>query len=515
MTKAACSCKGKFSKFLVDVRKWRVSKSHRIYNTLMDRDDIYYKAMLSKDYRFDGKFYVAVKTTGIYCRPICPAKPKRENIEFFTDAYSAEKAGYRPCLRCHPEFSPDSMTWPGKSPVVQRALQLISQNGMIECDVEAFAQQFHISSRHLRRLFETEVGLSPKQISDLHRLNFAHKLICETQLELTQVALTSGFSSLRRFNDAFKKRYHNPPRLIRKSQSKSSENVFTLPIAYRPPLDWKSLLLYYSKHQIPFIEEVSEVSYQRVFKESGSMGLFHVENNEKKAQLELKVYCQDPKVLFPIVNRVRKMFDLNSDPLLISNQFSHFPFLMQLGEEFPGLRIARGWDAFEVAVGTILGQVISIRQASKLMGDLVQNYGEKIPHPLTHEQTFLFPTPEILEEASLDEIKTTTARKNAIRALCHALLNKKISFSESQDPKNFKSQLRAIKGIGNWSAEYISLRGLGDTNAFPKDDLILKRALQLNAHHFDLTQIEPWQGYLAVYLWKKYADTLSKARKKT
>ena len=350
----------------------------------MDKDDIYYKAMLSKDYRFDGKFYVAVKTTGIYCRPICPARPKRENIEFFTDSLSAEKAGYRPCLRCHPEFSPDSMAWPGKSAVVQRALQLISQNVMFDMNMETFAKQLGVGSRHLRRLFEKEMGLSPKKISDLHRLNFARKLISETHLGLTTVAMTAGFSSLRRFNDAFKKRYHIPPRIVRKSKSLMTETVFTLHMAYRPPLDWKSLLLYYSKHQIPFIEDVSDSHYQRIFKVGSSIGLFAVQNNERKAQLELKVHCQDPKVLFTVVNRVRKMFDLNSDPLLISNQFSLFPFLTQLWEDFPGLRIAKGWDPFEIAVGTILGQVVSVKQASRLMSDLVQSYGEKIYHPLTN-----------------------------------------------------------------------------------------------------------------------------------
>lgn len=480
----------------------------------MDRDDIYYKAMLSRDYRFDGKFYVAVKTTGIYCRPICPAKPKRENIEFFTDSFSAEKAGYRPCLRCHPEFSPDSMAWPGKSTIVQRALQLISQNVMFDMNVEIFAKQLKMSSRHLRRLFEKEMGLSPKKISDLHRLNFALKLISETSLELTAVAMSAGFGSLRRFNDAFKKRYHLSPSVVRKSKLPMAENVFTLHLAYRPPFDWKDLLRFYSKHHIPFVEEVSDSHYQRVFKVDSSIGLFSLQNDEKKAQLELKVYCHDPKVLFTIVNRVRKMFDLNSDPLLISNQFSIFPFLNQLWEEFPGLRIAKGWDPFEIAVGTILGQVVSVKQASRLMGDLVKNYGEKIYHPLTNAETFLFPTPEVLVKASLDEIKTTGQRKKTIKELCQSLIEKKISFAEYQEPEDFKKQLKTLKGIGNWSAEYISLRGLGETNAFPKDDLILKRALSLNFQLFDPNLLEPWRGYLAVYLWKKYAEILSKQRVK-
>lgn len=480
----------------------------------MKKEDIYYKAMLSRDYRFDGKFYVAVKTTGIYCRPICPAKPKRENIEFFNSSLAAEKAGYRPCLRCHPEFSPDSLTWPGKSAVVQRALLLISQNATFEINIEEFAKQLGIGSRHLRRLFEQEIGLSPKQISDMHRLNFAQKLITETHLKLTTIAMSTGFGSLRRFNDAFKKRYNHPPRILRKQNPSIKDNVFTFHIAYRPPFDWKNLLHYYSKHQIPFIENVSEMEYQRVFKIGPTVGLFKVTNDAKKAQLEIKIHCQDPKVLFTVVNRVRKMFDLDSDPILIRNQFAVSPFLTQLWREFPGLRIAKGWNPFEIAVGTILGQVVSVSQASRLMGDLVRYYGEKVIHPLTNEETFFFPTPKILSEASLKEIKTTTQRKKAIRELSQNLVDKKISFDEYQSIDIFKKHLRTIKGIGSWSAEYISLRGLGDTNAFPVEDLILKRALKLNSENFDPSQIEPWKGYLAIYLWKKYAELLSKQRRK-
>ncbi len=477
----------------------------------MDPQDIYYEAMLARDYRFDGKFYVAVKTTGIYCRPICPAKPKRENVEFFDNALAAEKAGYRPCLRCHPEFSPEHPTWSGKSQVVQKALQLISQNVMFEISVEELAGQLHVSSRHLRRLFEEEVGLSPKQISDIHRLNFANKLIRETNLELTQVALASGFESLRRFNDAFKKRYRLSPREIRKAKGSKTEAVFTLHLSYRPPFDWGALLQYYASHQIPYLENVTLDSYERVFGEGGSIGAFTVYNNEKTAQLELQIVCQDPKMLFIAVNKVRQMFDLDSDPLLIGNQFSAFPFLNALWEEFPGLRIASGWDPFQIAIGTILGQVISITQASKLMRELVRVYGQPIKHPITGEPSFLFPTPERLSEASLNEIKTTAQRKEAIRQLSRALVNKEINFSEIQSTKEIKEQLLKIKGIGSWSAEYICLRGFGDTDAFPKDDLVLKRALKAVGHHFDASQIAPWQGYLAVYLWKKFGQVKKEA----
>lgn len=480
----------------------------------MDKDDMYYRAMLSRDYRFDGKFFVGVKTTGIYCRPICPAKPKRENVEFFSNALSAEKAGYRPCLRCHPEFSPESTGWAGKSALVQRALSLISQNAMFERDIEAFADKLGVSSRHLRRLFDEEVGLSPKKISDHHRLNFARKLTIDTNLDLTTIALSSGFLSLRRFNDAFKKRYKVAPRTLRKNKLPMKEHEYTLHLSYRPPFDWETLLHYYSIHRIPFIEEVTDTYYKRHFKIGSSLGHVILQNDPDKGQIELKVYTQDPKILFTLSNRVQKMLDLNSDPILIRNQFGSNPFLKELWNEFPGLRIGKGWDPFEIAIGTILGQVVSVKQASHLMGELVKQYGEKVKHPITEEEALLFPSPEVLMNASLDEIKTTTSRKQAIRELSKKVHAGLITFHEYQDPETFKKELRKIPGIGAWSSEYIALRALGDTNAFPKDDLIIKRALNSTSHHYDLSQLEPWKGYLAIYLWKKYAGTHTKPKGK-
>ena len=481
----------------------------------MDEKEVFYRAMLSRDYRFDGKFFIGVKTTGIYCRPICPAKPKFENVEFFPDAFSAEKAGYRPCLRCHPEYSPETISWPGKSLIVQKALALISENVMFEMDVETFAKKLNVSARHLRRVFKEELGLSPKQVSDTHRLNFAYKLTNETHLPLTEVALASGFDSLRRFNDAFKKRYGHPPKLARKSKGSNEETTFNLYISYRPPFDWDSLLHYYSRHQIPYLETVTGNAYERVFKAKGKLGVIMVKHNAVKNQIHLKVHSQDSTVLFTLVNHVKNMFDLNSDPLLISNHFSENPFLDGLWKEFPGLRIARGWDPFEIAIGTILGQVVSVEQATRLMKALMENYGEKIKHPLTNETCYLFPTPEVLAKASLDEIKTTSQRKEAIKELSLALVENRISFKEREHLEAVKKSLQAIKGIGNWSCEYIALRAFGDTNAFPKDDLILKRALTLKKGSFDLSKIQPWRGYLAIYLWKKYAHSLSKQKGKT
>jgi AraC family transcriptional regulator of adaptative response / DNA-3-methyladenine glycosylase II len=471
---------------------------------VMNEEDIFYKAFLSRDSRFDGKFYVGVKTTKIYCRPICPARPKRQNVEFFLEALSAEKAGYRPCLRCHPPSSTPSSAYSGKSAVVSRVLRVLTNQGMGDKGEDYFAEQFGLSARHLRRLFREEIGLTPQKIWDNNRLNFALKLLAETKLSITRIALEAGFSSLRRFNDAFKKCYKQPPSSMRKKNlSHSSHENIILKLTYHPPLDWPHLINHFKNHFIPYIESISENSYERVFKIGNSIGTLSVEADSRYPYLKLQIACHDTKVLFEVANRVRKMFDLDSDPLLIANQFaSHLP-LSLLWKQWPGLRLANGWDPYETAICAILGQGITMKYASQLIGHLVLYYGEKIFHLVTQEERYLFPLPEILAKASLHEIKTTQIRKAAIRMLSQKILQQEISLSPAQAPEEFKKSLLGIQGIGPWTTEYISLRALADTDAFPATDLILKRALRLNPS-LDLSCIRPWRGYAAVYLWKKY-----------
>src|SRR5918999_1180009 len=215
----------------------------------------FYEAMLARDYRFDGKFFVAVKTTGVYCRPICPARPKRQNVEFFPDAASAELAGYRPCLRCRPECAPLSPAWWGKKAVVQRALKLIARNEFHQTNEDQFAGRLGLSGRHLRRLFDEEIGQTPKQIADNNRLNFARKLIVETEMPIMTVARTAGFASLRRFNDAFQRRFRRAPSQLRRLRSKTdSKDGIELKLSFRPPYDWQTLIRFYQSHPIPGVE---------------------------------------------------------------------------------------------------------------------------------------------------------------------------------------------------------------------------------------------------------------------
>ncbi|HVJ63632.1 MAG TPA: AlkA N-terminal domain-containing protein [Bdellovibrionota bacterium] len=481
----------------------------------MSRDNAFYEAMLARDYRFDGKFFVGVKTTGIYCRPICPARPKRENVEFFVDALGAERAGYRPCLRCRPESAPLSPAWHGKSAVVQRALRSIADEGFFDSGEERFAERFGVSARHLRRLFVDEVGQTPKQIAFNNRLNFARKLITESRLPMTKVAFTAGFTSLRRFNDAFKKRFERSPTQIRREQKTTRPSGgIELSLSYRPPLDWEHLLEFFRSHRIPGIENVDGNTYERVFRAGDGVGALRVRPDTERPQLLLEVFVEDPRHLFAVVQRVRRSFDLNSDPLLVANEFRTNKFLDSLAHKYPGLRVAQRWDPFETAVCTILGQLVSVEQASRLVGQLVAHYGERVVHPISGSKAFLFPTPERLVGASLDEVKTTATRKRSILEIAELVHRGSLDFTFPQSPGASREKLLRVAGVGAWSSEYVHLRGLGDTDAFPATDLILRRALEMHPG-FDVRDVSPWRAYAAIYLWRHYAAELSRKKRKT
>jgi AraC family transcriptional regulator of adaptative response / DNA-3-methyladenine glycosylase II len=483
----------------------------RAYSNLFLMKD-FYQALLARDHRFDGKFFVAVKTTGVYCRPICPARPKRENVVFFSDAASAEAAGYRPCLRCRPECAPLSPAWSGKRAVVQRALKLIAANEFGGYGEEEFARRFGLSARHLRRLFEAAIGRTPKQIADANRLNFARRLIVETAVPIRSVARSAGFASLRRFNDAFKKRFERAPSQLRKARSKSAAaGGIELTLAYRPPYDWQSLIEFYRNHPIPGVERIAENSFERIFRLAGKIGSLRVQPVGGKPQLKLTVMADDPRLLFQVVHRVRRMFDLDSDPMLVAESFARSPLLAQLVDRFPGLRVPGAWDPFETAVCTILGQVVSADQRASLVAELVRDYGEAIVHPVTGEKANLFPGPEVLANADLNAIRTSVARREAVRDFSRRVLRGMISLSEAQDPSQFRKALIEVDGLGAWSAEYISLRSIGDTDAFPRTDLILKRALALHPD-LDVDSVRPWRAYAAMYLWKEFARTLSRRK---
>lgn len=487
------------------------SSSKQGYSGPMNRDDVFYQAMLARDARFDGKFFVGVKTTGIYCRPICPAKPKRENVEFFPNHHAAEKAGYRPCLRCRPESAPQSPAWVGKSALVRRAVRMIDRQESLDFDEEQFANLFGVSARHLRRLFIAEIGKTPKQLSFENRLNLARKLITETALPMTEIAFASGFRSIRRFNAAFKDRFKKNPTEVRRHRI-PLENVIRLSLSYRPPYDFQGLLQFYRAHQMGPLERIDEDTYTRVLYFNGKTGTVTVRNQTEESCLISEIDFPDTTMIHAIVTRVRSMFDLDSDPVLVANALESVPAIKKILKKHPGIRLPSGWDPFEVAVSAILGQLVSIERGRSLVKDLID---------LTGEDTFekhgqhirLFPSPAKVWLSDLSSLKTTQKRKDTLKLFARSVAEGTLTLDPAQDMDQFYRAVLAIPGIGPWTAHYMALKALKHTDAFPETDLVLARALEIVGPE-NSQKVSPWRGYLAALLWREYTGKLNRRSKK-
>jgi AraC family transcriptional regulator of adaptative response / DNA-3-methyladenine glycosylase II len=468
--------------------------------------------MLARDHRFDGKFFVGVKTTGIYCRPICPAKPKRENVEFFKSSIEAEKSGYRPCLRCHPESAPRSPVWIGTSAIVQRAIKVLHAQNAIDFSEDLFAEQFGVSARHLRRLFIEEIGKTPKQLSFENRLALARKLITETPLSMTEIAFASGFKSIRRFNDAFKDRFKRSPSEIRRSPI-ASERGLKITLPYRPPFDFGAILHFYRSHQMGNLEWFGPSSMHRIVAMDGKVGQIGISNDGANSRLILEIDFPDYSKIHSIVSRVRTLFDLDSDPILIANHLEKDPKIKALLKKHPGLRLPSGWDPFEVAISSILGQLVSVERGRALVSDLIEMLGKDTGIQINGKSIKLFPTAQDIAGSTLEGLKTTTARKRTLIAFSKEIATGNLNLEPTQDVSSFTEKLLSIPGIGPWTASYIALKGLRHADAFPETDLILARTAEFHPKQI-VEQMSPWRGYLAILFWREYADTLKKTKGK-
>lgn len=480
---------------------------------MTNSNDIFYEAMTARDYRFDGKFFVGVKTTGIYCRPICPAKPKRENVEFFQNAIQAESAGYRPCKRCHPESAPMSALWIGKSDIVRRAARMLYDKDFFHLNEDEFASRFHISARHLRRLFTDEIGKTPLELAHSFRLNLSSKLIKETSMPVSDIAFASGFQSLRRFNDAFKKRFQRSPTEYRSANPKESSGI-RISLPYRPPYDFSAILNFYRVHQIGNLESFTDHSMTRIFELDGTVGSFTITADGVNHSLIADIEFADRTKLYEIVHRLRSMFDLDSDPILIANALEGAADLEALWKKHPGVRLPSGWEPFEIAISTILGQLVSLERARVMTADLIEiagrDTGLKTPDGKAIK---LFPTPEEILRADLNPLKSTNARKQALVSFSQLVHDKVIRLDSAQDPQEFMEKVLAVKGIGPWTANYMTLKALRNVDSFPATDLILQRALEFHPIAV-IDSTRPWRGYMAALLWREYYHLLSKSRGK-
>jgi AraC family transcriptional regulator of adaptative response / DNA-3-methyladenine glycosylase II len=454
------------------------------------------RARLARDARFDGRFFIGVTSTGIYCRPVCPAPPpKASNVRYYPSAAAAAEAGFRPCLRCRPEASPGTPAWLGASASVSRALKLIAESALDDGGVEDLAGRLGLGSRHLRRLFLRYLGATPVAVAQTRRVHFAKKLIDETSLPMTQVALAAGFGSIRRFNATFRKLYGRTPRDLRLAAARPPNGhdagQYTFRLGYRPPYDWKSLIEFLAARATPGVEAVSQDSYRRAISLDGRAGTIVVSPVAAKNHLELQVRFPDPAALFRIVERVRKIFDLGADPAEVARRLKRDPRLKPMVNAHPGLRVPGCWDGFELAVRAILGQQVSVRAATTMAGRLAAELGSK----QFECDCVLFPSAATLSKADLTRIGVTKQRAASIRALAEAVTRGEIVFDGSLDPKQFERKITALPGIGPWTAQYVAMR-LGEPDAFPAGDLYLRDF----ARGSDAWR--PWRAYAAMYLWK-------------
>ncbi len=466
---------------------------------------MFYNAMLSRDHRFDGRFFTGVKTTGIYCRPICPApKPKFKNVEFYHTAASAETNGFRPCKRCRPDSSPNTPIWAGTSATVSHALQLIDNGYLDEHNVTQLGNTLGVGDRQLRRLFKTHLGASPHAIALTRRLDFARKLIDETTLSMTNIAFASGFESIRRFNDAVKKRFDENPSDLRKSarisqKGNNNKNRMTLQLPYRPPLDWQTLLNYLKGRETTGVEVIENNRYCRSICSGKSHGFIMVTPSIKESHLALTVQIDDTVGLMDIVRRVRRIFDLDADLMCITGHLKRDPVLSGVISSFPGLRVPGGWDNFEIAVRTVIGQHISVRAANTVTRRLVERCGMEVVGSFIPGVTHLFPGPGDIVSADLGGIGLPGKRVETLLELASRVISGEVVLEGGVHPGLVKRGLMEIPGIGRWTAEYIAMRALREPDAFPGTDLVLKRKVEARSLNPELWR--PWRAYAAVYLW--------------
>ena len=473
--------------------------------------EIYRRARLSRDPRFDGKFFIAVRTTRIFCRPVCPARsPKEENIDYYPSAAAALQAGFRPCLRCRPE-SWGTPAWDGTSTTVLRALRLIAEGALDAAaessGVDTLAERLGIGSRHLRRLFFQHLGATPIAVAQAQRLLSAKKLIDETTLPLTTIAIAARYGSIRRFNAAFRATYGRSPRELRRGSNRTSgSGLCALQLRFRPPYDYDALLNFLAKRAIAGVEHIQGDAYRRTFVLDGEPGWLEVQPRAAHA-LTLRVEFVRPARLLQVVSRVRRMFDLDADPLAINSSLQRDPLLARLVRARPGLRVAGAWDAFELGVRAILGQQVSVAGASTLTARVAARFGHPVPFQI-EGLTCTFPTAEELVAADL-AIGIPASRAEAIREFARAAAAESLAFDGARDASACVDRLCAIRGLGPWTAQYIAMRALSDPDAFPAGDLALQRAIGIKTtagleRHAE--RWRPWRAYAAMHVWQGAHD---------
>lgn len=461
------------------------------------------KIIKRRDSRYDGRFYFGVKTTRVYCRPVCPAKPKPENIRIFKSTSEAEKNGYRPCKRCHPDLAPTSKLLDGTLSTVSRALRIINDSTDDDLNINQLADSLGVSDRHLRRLFDEHLGASPIEVMITQRLHLAKQLVQATKLPIIDIVFASGFQSVRRFNEAFKARFHSAPLHFRKNNSIKKNDGLILKVPIRLPYDWPYITSYLRKHECYGLESVTEDNkYQRFVPNNIGFGVVTVSHNSTQDYLSVNLVDVPANQIRNILARIKNLFDTEANP-------KDLPSNDQLKPK--GIRSPGSFDPFEVAVSIVLSQLVSTKHAKTNLKTLVQKFGRLIAR-INSQEIYEFPSPQVLKNSSVEVIGITTIKAQAIRQLSRGFDQGEIKFNSHSDFSEAYKDLISIKGIGHWTATMIGMRCLGDPDAFPKGDLIIQRAVEEK-----LVNQANWsssRAYLTHVLWRDYGKQLSKSEKR-
>jgi len=479
-----------------------------------------YQALKTRDERFDGRIFVGVTSTGIYCRPVCPARPaKPEHCRFFASAAAAQEAGFRPCLRCRPETAPELGPWRGTCNTVSRGLALIAQGDLDgnEANIDSLAERLGVGGRQLRRLFQQHLGASPIAVAQTRRLLFAKQLIHETHLPMSHVALAAGYGSIRRFNETFRALYNRPPSVLRRARksertsgSQSNTGV-TVRLRYRAPYDWHSMLSYLAARAVEGIERVEGERYARTVMRHGAVGTVEISHLPEDGALRAIIHLSNVRALPAIVTGIKRAFDLGADVDAIGTHLARDPLLAPLVAARPGLRVPGGWDGFELAVRATLGQQVSVEAGRHLAGQLARLCGTRISPTESGESalTLIFPSAELVLAADMASLGMPNSRKQTLVALARAALTDPQLFQPQDTVEHTVARLRKIRGVGDWTAHIIALRASREPDAFPSSDVALLRAaagrngvrpsseeLLARAEHW-----RPWRAYAAQHLW--------------
>ncbi|HEY9773614.1 MAG TPA: Ada metal-binding domain-containing protein [Planktothrix sp.] len=496
--------------------------------------DTCYQALQAHDARFDGVFFVAVKSTKIYCRPICPVKvPMSKNCTFYSTAAAAEQAGYRPCLRCRPELAPGNAKVDAVGRLASIVAQHIEDGALTEGSVATLAEELGISERHLRRVIQSEYGVSPLELAQTSRLLQAKRLLTDTNLPITEVAFISGFSSVRRFNSVFHDTYNLSPSQLRKGrrQAAPDQDFVEYTLGYRPPFAWKSILQFLALRTAGGAELIDEDRYIRTVstpKGKGWIEVFLTDPtkaaaanlvgiNPKQTSSKSKRPAKHPKSkeysvtvrislslarsMLPILRNVRQLFDLDANPAVIAKH------LGLLAEPRPGLRVPGAFDNFELIVRAILGQQVSVKGATTLMTRYVTEYGEKVETPFAGLSRI---TPSAARIATVEPADLATKigiplkRAETIVAVAKSVANRTLVLDQITDAQVVIDKLQETPGIGPWTAQYVAMRALRWPDAFPHGDLGLRKAMKETNSVKLLAASEswrPWRAYAAMHLW--------------